>query len=77
MKPITTFRNANLGITVHVTMPAQEAMGSHNVIGAVKTLTDMAAALSAQSVRVYKDGPYLAVTFYCKDGWTGTMKVKR
>jgi len=77
MKPITTFRNVNLGITVHITMPAQEAIRSHNVIGIVKTLTDMAAALYAQRVRVYKNGPYLTVIFYRKDGWTGTMKVKR
>jgi len=58
-------------------MPAQEAIGIHNVVGVVKTLTDMAAALYAQRVRVYKNGPHLTVTFYRKDGWTGTMKVKR
>jgi len=58
-------------------MAAQEAMGSHNVIEVVKTLTDMAAALHAQRVRVHKNGPYLTIRFYRKDGWTGTMKVKR
>jgi len=74
---ITTFRNANLGVTVHITKAAQQAIDIHNIIEVVKTLTAMAAAFHAQRVRVYKNGPYLIVTFYRKDGWTGTMKVKR
>jgi len=74
---LTTFRNADLDITVKITIPAQKLMGLHNVPRVVKTLTDMLAALCAHYAYVGKAGSTLEITVSRKDGWTGTMKVKR
>jgi len=74
---ITTFRNADLDITVKITIPAQKLIGIHNVVHVVKTLTDMMAALCADYAYVSKRGSTLEVHVSRKDGWTGTMRVKR
>jgi len=74
---ITTFRNADLGITIHITMPAQKLMGTHNVPQVVVTLTDMLTSLCANGAYVAKRGSALEITAFRRDGWTGTMKLKR
>jgi len=74
---ITTFRNADLGITVYITIPAQKLVGIHNVCQVVATLTEMMEALGAEHANVVRRGSTLEITVYRKDGWTGTMKVKR
>jgi len=76
MQP-TEFRNPDLGITVKVTLPAQKLIGSYKVAQVVVALTELMAGLGAENAYVGKAGSTIAVYIYRKDGWVGSMKVKK
>ena len=65
------------GIRVHVSRSAQYLIGPKNVDEFVRVLVEMMDALSCYSAYVSKAGAAVEIHVLRKDGWAGTMKVKR
>jgi len=73
----TTFRNENTGIEITVSKPAEKVLGPGNIREFVKALTEVMDALGCHRAWVSKRLNALEILVFRKDGWTGTMKVKR
>jgi len=76
-KPTTSFRKAEPGVAVKVTMPAQRLMGLENVQEFVKVLTWLMKAMGAKGAYVGKRGDSLDIYLYAPDGWTFHTKLQR
>jgi len=65
------------GIRVNISQPAQKLVGFGNVNELVKLLMNMMEAMGAQGAYISKRDAAVEISVWRKDGWTGTMKVKR
>ena len=65
------------GITIQVSWPAQQLIGSHNLEKFVETLREMLDALGAKTAYVSKAGDAVEIHVLGPRGWTFHTQLKR
>lgn len=67
----------HMGITIKVSWPAQQLIGSHNLAEFVRLLREMMDALGAKQAYVSKAGDAVEIHVLGPRGWTFHTQLKR
>jgi len=73
----TLYHNSDLGTWVRVSRYAERLIGAHNVQPFVEELMKLMHVMDCDWAYVSKSGAAVEIYVHHKNGWSGTMKVKR